>query len=175
MYDYSYVLGLLRGLAAREPLLVAVDDLHWLDAASAQVLAFAARRLRSDRVCFLFSRREGPAPALERAFAPTELMRLELGALSFGAVRTMLSRRLGLPLTRRVLRRLFETSGGNPLFALELVRLLAERGPVMGQELPVPELVEELVGARVASLPPAVRRLLTAVALSQARSASPCA
>jgi len=81
-------------------------------------------------------------------------------------VRTMPSHRLGLPLTRRVLRRVFETSGGNPLFALELVRLLAERGAVTGEELPLPEFVDELVGARVASLPLPVRRLLTAVALS---------
>ena len=139
------VLGVLRGLAARESVLVAVDDLQWLDDASAQVLAFAARRLRDDRVGFLFTRCEGPVSALEQAFAPAELRRHELSTLSFGAVRTMLSHRLGLPLTRRVLRRVFETSGGNPLFALELVRLLAERGAVTGEELPLPEFVDELV------------------------------
>src|SRR5438034_611032 len=95
--------------------------------------------------------RERGALVLSARPAPAEVARLELGGLSFGPVWSLLSRRLGSRLTRRVLRQVFESSGGNPLFALELGRLLAERGePEVGQELPVPGLVNDLVGARVA-------------------------
>ena len=58
-------------------------------------------------------------------------------------------------------------SGGNPLFAVELGRAVAERGvPEIGAGLPVPEMLGELFGARVQALPPPVRRALLAVALS---------
>ena len=60
-------LSVLRSLAAREPLLIAVDDLQWLDAASAEVLAFAVRRARGQRFRFLLSRRSGAATAVEGA------------------------------------------------------------------------------------------------------------
>src|SRR5207245_1874150 len=55
-------LNALRALAAREPLLIALDDIQWLDAPSAEVLAFAARRLEQEHVAFLLARRPGPAP-----------------------------------------------------------------------------------------------------------------
>jgi hypothetical protein len=93
--------------------------------------------------------------------------RLELGPLSLGAVSGLLAARLGEPLPRRVARQVFEASGGNPLFALELGRAVLERGlPEIGAALPVPTVLGELFGARVAALPAPVRRALLAVALS---------
>jgi predicted ATPase len=78
----------------------------------------------------------------------------------------MLSDRLGLTMPRRVLRQVFEITLGYPLFALEVGRTLAERGPpALGQDLPVPDTVEELLGKRVSRLPDPVRRLLLALAL----------
>jgi len=71
-----------------------------------------------------------------------------------------------LTMPRYVLRQVFETTLGYPLFALEVGRTLLERGsPALGQELPVPDTVEELLGKRVSRLPAAVRRLLLALAL----------
>src|SRR5262249_9516930 len=88
------------------------------------------------------------------------------GPLSLGAVRRMLVEQLGLTLPRHVLRRIYDTTLGNPLFALELGRMLADqRLPATGEDLPVPETVEEVLGARVTRLPRSVRRLLLAVAL----------
>jgi len=70
-------------------------------------------------------------------------------------------------LPRRVVRQVFVTAQGNPLFALELGRALLERGlPEVGAALPVPEVLEELFGARVEALAPEVRRALLVVALS---------
>jgi DNA-binding NarL/FixJ family response regulator len=144
--------------------LVAIDDTQNLDAASADALAFAARRLDGDTVRFLFTRRPGKASGLELASHPE---RLELGPLSLGAIRRMLLERLGLSLPRHALRRLVDSTLGNPLFALEVGRLVFERGPsAMDGELPVPETVDELLGLWVAQLPEAERRVLLAVALS---------
>lgn len=159
-------LNALRVLAGRQPLLVAIDDTQWLDAPSAEALAFGARRLDKESAGFLLARRPGPRSALDRAFEP-RLERLEIGSLSLGAVRRLLSERLGLTLSRHLLRRLVEATLGNPLFALELGRTIAENGvPSIGEELPVPDAVEDLLGTRVAKLPTSVRRLLLAVALS---------
>jgi DNA-binding NarL/FixJ family response regulator len=68
-----------------------------------------------------------------------------------------------------LLRRLYEATLGNPLFVLELGRTVKENGSaVVGEDLPVPDAVEDLLGTRVAALPAPVRRVLVAVALSPA-------
>jgi DNA-binding NarL/FixJ family response regulator len=158
------LLSVLRALAGQQPVLVAIDDLQWLDAASAQALAFAARRLERDRVRFLLARRAGSPVSLEAAFAAPE--RLELGGLSLGALRSLLLDRLGVRPSRRLLRQIVDAGGGNPMFALEVGRLLAERGlPAAGEELPIPQTVSDLVGGRVAALPREVKQTLLAVAL----------
>ena len=59
-------LNVLRSLAVRQRLVVAIDDLHWLDRASGDVLAFAARRLGDEQISFLLARRPGPATQIER-------------------------------------------------------------------------------------------------------------
>lgn len=161
------LLGALRSLAAERRLLVAIDDVQWLDPASATALAFAARRLEANRVAFLLARRPGPVTALEHALESQGVERIELGGLSLGGTRRLLLERLGLSLSRPVMRRLFDATLGNPLFALELGRTLVVDGvPALGGELPVPERVDELLGTRVAALPEAPRRVLTIVALS---------
>ena len=133
------LLNLLRQLAANRPLLVAVDDLQWLDQPTAEMLAFAVRRLHGPSVRFLFAARGGPSSPVERALAQAGPQILEVGPLSIGAMRRMLSDRLGLALPRYVLRQVFETTLGYPLFALEVGRTLGERGvPALGQDLPVP-------------------------------------
>jgi hypothetical protein len=92
---------------------------------------------------------------------------LELGPLGLAAISRLLRDRLGQSLPRRVFQQVFDASRGNPLFALELGRAVLERGfPEIGDELPVPALLDELFGARVVALPLEVRRALLAVAVS---------
>jgi DNA-binding CsgD family transcriptional regulator len=161
------LLGALRAAAAAGPVLVAVDDLPWLDGASAAAVMFAARRLAGEDVRFLVARRGGRPSDLETVLEPAGVARVELGPLSFGAISGLLAGRLAGPLPRRVARQVFEASGGNPLFALELGRAVLEHGvPEIGAALPVPEVLGELFGARVGALQPPVRRALLAVALS---------
>ncbi len=160
-------LGVLRSLAASERLLVAVDDLQWLDAASAEVLAFAVRRARGRQFRFLLSRRSGPATGVERALGPAALRTSEVGPLSLSATRRLLLQRLGWTLPPRTLRRLFDATQGNPLLALELGRALAGgRSWAIGTEPPVADLAGNPFGARVAKLPGPARRALLVTALS---------
>ncbi len=160
-------LNVFRAVAARQPLLVAVDDVQWLDSPSREVLTFAAPRLESGPVRFLLSKRPGRVSPLERAIGPTGLERLHVGPLSLGATRQLLLDRLGLSLPRRLVRRLVDSTLGNPLFALEVGRTLAEGDlPGVGEDLPVPDTVEDVLGTRVGRLSPQIRRLLLAIALS---------
>jgi DNA-binding CsgD family transcriptional regulator len=160
------VLNTLRGLAEDGPLLIAIDDVQWLDAASSDVLAFAARRLEQEPIGFLIARRPDRPSPLEQAFEHRTLERLTIGPLSLGATRRILAERLELSLTRQVLRRVVESAVGNPLFAIELGRTLKESGPpAAGEDIPVPDALEDMLGTRVGKLPPEVARLLLAVAL----------
>ena len=74
------------------------------------------------------ARRSGRPTALEAAAGSAGVVRVELGPLSFGAISGLLAGRLTAPLPRRVTRQVFDTSGGNPLFALELGRAVLEHG-----------------------------------------------
>ncbi len=97
---------------------------------------------------------------------PEALARERIGPLSLGALRRTLSERLGVALPRSTLIRVHTASHGNPLFALEIGRLLAERDTIAaGEPLPVPDDVRELVRIRVAALPEQTRDLLLAAAL----------
>jgi class 3 adenylate cyclase/DNA-binding CsgD family transcriptional regulator len=167
------VLGSLRLLGRRAPVLVAVDDVQWLDASSAGALLFAARRLGDEPVGVLLARRAGeesPFPAeLARALPEGRVLRLEVGPLGRADLHRLVVSRLGLTLPRPALARLHEASGGNALFALELGRALAEQGWEEGDGPPrVPPTLRELVRGRLSALPAATRRvLLAAAALSQ--------
>ena len=134
----------LETLAAETPVVLAIDDIQWLDPSSASVLTFALRRMGDQPVHVLLARRtdEGAAPSeLESAFEPDRVERLPVGPLSLGAVHILLRARLGRTFSRPSLLRVHEASGGNPFYALELARVLgAETDPT--QPLLVPETLE---------------------------------
>jgi DNA-binding CsgD family transcriptional regulator len=156
------VRGALQVLSEREPLLIAVDDVQWLDASSSSALAFALRRLASNQVLLLLARRlgEGGQPSgIEQALGAQRVRRLPVGPLSVGALHRFLHRRLGRFFARQTLLRIHERSGGNPFFALELARAVEEDLDPL-QPLRVPETLEELVRARISGLPPSTREAL---------------
>jgi DNA-binding CsgD family transcriptional regulator len=166
------LLDSLRLLADDGAVLVAVDDLQWLDASSARVLQMSLRRLQGQRVGLLATLREGEKRAtvgFERVFAAERLVRRRLGPLSLAGLHHLLRDRVGLELARPELVRLREVTGGNPLYALELGRELLRTGrrPAAGGMLPVPESLSALVGARLARLPEAGDALLLAAALAR--------
>jgi DNA-binding CsgD family transcriptional regulator len=157
----------LRALAESGPLLLAVDDVQWLDGSSSAALEFALRRLEDTPVSLLLARRQGESgPSPERALPAERIETLELGPLSLGATHRLLRERLGRSFPRPTLVRVHELSGGNPFFALELACALERAGatPGPGEPFPVPETLEALVHDRLAALPEGVRPILLAAA-----------
>ena len=144
-------LSALRMLATRNKLLIAVDDVQWLDPASLAILRFALARLDKLQVTAVLTVRDEVPHWLRQTLPEERLLVIELGPLSLGALREMLRVRLGAVLPRPTLLRISETSGGNPLYALELARALQRRGGITdpGSGLAVPRNLEVLVRERL--------------------------
>ena len=147
-------LATLELLARDGPLVVAIDDLQWLDPASRRVLAFALRRTAGDPIGLLATLRTETGSndplSLADAYGPDRFTILPLGPLSSGALQRLLRVQLGAYLPRPTLARIHAASGGNPLFALEFARLelSADAGP-----LRIPDSLEQLVETRMSALP----------------------
>jgi DNA-binding CsgD family transcriptional regulator len=156
------VLNVLRRLATA-PLILAIDDVQWLDAASRTALTFALRRLRDEPVHLVASYR---LMAADSAGADADLGlagdRLLIGPLSVGALRRILRDRLALTVSRPTLTRLHDATGGNPMACLEIGRALQRLGrePLPTEPLPVPTDLRILVAERLGGLGPDTRELL---------------
>ena len=159
------VLSALRALGAAGPVVLAVDDVQWLDADSAAVLSFAWRRLSSEPVGVLLTRRAGePVPRALDGLQP--LRRVTVGPLDVEEVHHLLHRRLGAVFPLPVLKRVHAVSGGNPFFALEVGRAFDRQRAVLaeGRVPRLPERLLELVADRIASLPAGTQDALAAIA-----------
>ncbi len=155
---------LLNWVATSQPVLVIVDDLPWLDRASAAVLGFVARRLAGGRVGFLGALRAGQETLFERAGLPE----LELAPLDEESAAALLGARHPL-LAAGVRERLLAEAQGNPLALLELPAALSTPQRTADTELPdvlpLGRRLQELFAARVWELPPRTRRILLLAAL----------
>lgn len=160
-------LSLLRAQAADATVVVAIDDLHWLDAPSARAFEFALRRVADEPVRVVVSLRSGEAEPSQLLSLGRELRveRVDLGPLSVAALHRVLSRAMGRRFSRPTLVRIAQASGGNPLYALEIARELDHGRSGVGGML-VPESLQALVATRVRGLPGRSREaLLRAAAL----------
>ena len=162
------LLNLLRTLTKAETVIVAIDDVQWLDAASARALDFALRRLEHLPVGLLVSQRVGESGlAYERLF-DGRIARLTVGPLPPSQLGQVLREQTGLQLSLHTTTRIHRVSGGNPFYALEITRSFrGQNETFLDDHLAVPSSLQALVGRRIASLPPVTRRaLLAASALS---------
>jgi DNA-binding CsgD family transcriptional regulator len=154
-------LSLLSEVAQEQPLLCVVDDAQWLDRASAQALAFVARRLLAESVALVFATRD-PVDELEG------LPRLTVEGLPDSDARALLGSALRVPLDERVRERLIAETRGNPLALLELPRGLTPAQLAGGFGLPdAPGLsgtIEDSFRRRLAGLPADTQRLLLVAA-----------
>src|SRR5580765_3566684 len=162
---YASALSLFGVAAEGAPLLVVVDDAHWLDHPSAEALTFTARRLTAESLALLFAVREG-----EGADFGVALPMIELEPLEVAASMELLHDRFGTTIAAKVARNLAEATGGNPLALLEVAALLSEaervgREPVP-DHLPASDSVERTVRRALRTLPPQARRALLAAAAS---------
>ncbi len=155
------VLSLLAEVAEEQPLLCVVDDAQWLDRASAQALAFVARRLLAESVALVFSTRDH-VDELEG------LPRLRVEGLHEGDARALLGSVLRVPLDEQVRERLVAETRGNPLALLELPRGLTP-GELAGgfglpDALPLSGRIEDSFRRRLAGLPVDTQQLLLVAA-----------
>jgi DNA-binding CsgD family transcriptional regulator/tetratricopeptide (TPR) repeat protein len=155
------VLSLLSEVAEERPLLCVVDDAQWLDRASAQALAFVARRLLAESVALVFASRE---PGEELMGLPE----LHVEGLRNGHARALLGTVLHVPLDERVRERIIAETRGNPLALMELPRGMSPAELAGGFGLPdVPGLsgrIEESFRRRLEGLPAETQQLLLVAA-----------
>lgn len=158
-------LNLLAEVAEEGPLLCLVDDAQWLDEASAQVVAFVARRLAADPIALLLAardERDGEAPAF------AALPELALVGLGESEARALLTGAVHTPLDDRVRDRIIAEARGNPLALLELPLSWQPKNRAGGFELAevldVPYRVEDSFRRRSSSLPTETQLLLLVAA-----------
>ncbi len=152
----------VTALAQTDPLLIVVDDVQWLDSASARAITFLARRLPPAGVGLLATARYGQAEPVVRELLDTAgSTRIELGALAPPVIAEIVQRRLGVSLSAAGVQRVHTASGGNPMFAIELARVDDERP---GRPVLVPDSLRDRLGRRIAGTSDAARSTLAAVA-----------
>jgi DNA-binding CsgD family transcriptional regulator len=154
-------LTLLSEVAEERPLLCVVDDAQWLDRASAQVLAFAARRLLAEPVGLIFAARE-PGEQLGG------LAEVEVRGLPDQHARTLLRSAVRFRLDEQIRNRILAEANGNPLALLELPRGLSPTQLAAGFGLPgpqpVPARIEQGFRRRLEALPGDTRSLMLVAA-----------
>jgi ATP/maltotriose-dependent transcriptional regulator MalT len=165
---YQAVHALLALLARQRPVVLALDDLHWADQASIELIGYLLRR-PPESALMVLSTRAAQVPArldvqLRGAQALGDCRRLELGPLSRAEAEPLLA-----PVTDVALRdALYEEAGGNPFYLEQLARSPArvdpaEANPDAGG---VPGVVRDALHAELAGVPPAVRTVLDAAAVA---------
>ena len=164
---------LLDGLAVGRPLLLSLDDLHWADQASLEVVASLLRRPPDGPVLLACAFRPAPAPgfleaALGAAAREGRAERIDLGPLTPEDAADLLA----TIRDRGVRETVFRVSGGNPFYLAQLARLAAH-APVGGDgrqvdtlTLRVPQSVLSMLAEEIRLLPPATRRVLEAAAVA---------
>ncbi len=157
-------LSVIEGLAAHTPLLVAIDDVQWLDSSSKSVVAFATRRLRG-RVGVLLTERTDTGiddAAWLQLSRPDGVVRIRVRPLTLGGLHTLFLDKLGRSFPRPTMVRIAEFSGGNPFYALELARAIGDRSAE--SEAALPATLAGLVRARIGRLQDGARNVLLAAA-----------
>jgi DNA-binding CsgD family transcriptional regulator/tetratricopeptide (TPR) repeat protein len=163
---YAAVRALVSGLATRRPLVLCVEDLHWSDGATRDLLGLLAHRPPDGTLLLLTTRtdeveQERGLPRLLAQVAATGAHRIELGPLSREEQARQLSGITGVPPSRSRLEHVYARAEGNPFFAEELLAL--------GEADEVPGTVRDLLQARLETLPAATRRVVRAAAAAGRR------
>ena len=156
-------LDLVSDVATDAPLLLVVEDAHWLDRATADVLTFVARRIESDPILLLAAIRDGYPSALGEAGLPEHKL-VGLDDSTAAALLDAAAPELPIGTRTRVLRE----AAGNPLAILELPAVVGRHQDEqwMAGGLPLTERLERAFADRVCELPDATQLLVLVAALS---------
>ncbi|OBH24410.1 hypothetical protein A5692_04845 [Mycobacterium sp. E342] len=156
-------LSVVEILSDRAPVLVAIDDLQWLDPSSARIIAFAARRF-SGPVGLLATVRTGDGDDVSwfQFENPNGITRIALKPLNVGGLHQVIKAQLGRSVSRHAMLRIHDASGGNPFYAIELARAIPEGQT--GIEMTLPTTLTGLVTSKIGVLDDDVREILLAAA-----------
>lgn len=162
------LVSVVAALTANSPVLLAIDDVQWLDSTSRAVIEFAARRLTGPVAVFVTestdSEQAMAAPWLQLN-EPDAVRRRRVRPLSLGGVHTLITARLGRSLPRATVVRITEASGGNPFYAAELASAVDGQP---GADAVLPATLAELMALRTGSFDDDAREvLLTAAAVAE--------
>jgi AAA ATPase domain len=169
---FELLLGVLHRLAERGPLLLVVEDLHWADQSTRDLLGFLVRNLRAGVALLLtyrsdeLHRRHPLRPFLAELDRSGRTERVELGRLGRRELGELLAGILGEPAPAALAGEILARSEGNPFFAEELLAARAEGG---GGSAELPEALRDLLLARVEALLQATGRLLQVAAVAGRR------
>ena len=163
------LLSVMIRLSGATPLLLAIDDLQWLDEPSRRVVAFAFRRCRGPVVLLTTERPEFLADARNELCPsdPDRILRMQVGPLTVGALHHVIRQATGRSFARPTMLSIADRSSGNPFFAIEIARSLG----VLATGVPaLPSTLAQAVNKRIGLLAPAVREvMLVASAAAQPR------
>ncbi|KUI33643.1 LuxR family transcriptional regulator [Mycobacterium sp. IS-1590] len=153
-------LSVVEGLASRQPLLLAIDDVQWVDPSSSHVLSYAARRLSGPVGILGTVRTDGTgADTWPQLRHPDATQRILLRPLTSRALHAVVTQHLERPVSRAKMARIQQISGGNPFYAIELAKVCDDR-----PEAPLPETLAAVVQARLSGLNPETMEALLAAA-----------
>jgi DNA-binding CsgD family transcriptional regulator len=161
-------LSMLGEAATQAPILLVVEDAHWLDRASADVLVFVARRLDFEPVVMLAALRDGFAGSFEDSGLPE----LALARLDRASAELVVDTRAP-DLRPEVRERVLREAAGNPLALVELPAVL-DAGDAWAPTalLPLTARLEQTFAARMSGLPTATRAVLLVAALNNSEALS---
>ncbi|MGE5137406.1 MAG: helix-turn-helix transcriptional regulator [Gemmatimonadota bacterium] len=169
---FGAVLGLLAELATASPVLLVLEDLHWADRSTRDLLTFLSRVLHHERVAVVgtyrtddLHRRHPLRPLIAELLRLPGVTAIELGPLGYADMAEHLSALADGPLDAATLHRIVTRAEGNPYYGEEL---LAAGGDCAGVALPTE--VAALLLARVEQLPPAAQQVLRAAAVAGRRA-----
>src|SRR5262245_54293250 len=168
---FEAIAQLVGCLAARGPLLLALEDLHWADQTSVRLLSFLGRRIARWPICIVVSAREEEAdaqpllrPVLDELAREAHLVEVPLAALSRADTIELVLALTAGPESRKVAElgeRVWRMSEGNPLVVVEAVRSFHEDQAWTSEgDLPLPERVRRLVVERLGRTSDVAREVL---------------
>jgi DNA-binding CsgD family transcriptional regulator/tetratricopeptide (TPR) repeat protein len=158
------LLAIVEELGRQKKVVLAIDDLQWVDSSSASAIAFAARRVSGPvgvLAAFRTAQTENPGAWLQ-LYRPDVTHRIELQPMKLGALHRVVSQRLGRSFARPTMVRIHEVSGGNPLYAIELARTIDDA--TTNANLRLPPTLAQLVHARLGDLESDTQDLVLAAA-----------
>jgi serine/threonine protein kinase/tetratricopeptide (TPR) repeat protein len=158
-------LSVLERVAMDAPVLVAIDDVQWLDTSSKEALAFATRRLKGPVGVVVAERTDSEndvATSWLELSRPDAVERIRVHPMGLEGLRAMIAAKLGRTLPRPKLAKIAEVSAGNPFYAIELARTMGDEPT--SAELALPGTLTDLVRRRIGRLEGDVRDVLLAAA-----------